>query len=251
MAVETGLRWALNLVTVLLATSTAILGILLINHLFKNKLKHLFDNLEVFIFSFLIFGYSCFAVAEVCWFLILGIMDQTLSASMPDFYWVVGSVFLLLAFCIMFIQLYRQHGELNHLLIMLVLGVIILGGISYFTYSLVQLEAPKTSGDLFLSYFYPLMSALILVLSFGVYLFFERIDRFAHNLLLLSVANAAFLIGDLLYTVITIKKEYGFYGFLSDVSYIVAYFLCSFSFLWLLFHLRRNSQPEENENSAL
>ncbi len=228
------IQGTLYLITSVLAALAAVLGAVIINKLFgDNHLKELFSNTKLFIFSCLVFGYVCFALAELNWFLIFKVFGKTSSASMPDFYWVVGSFFSLIAFAAFFGHMYQRHGKPHHLGAMSIFAVIVLGSVLLFQYGL-DLTASSTAGILFLGYFYPVASSIILISSLSVYLFFEKIDRFRNTFLFIFLANFAFLSGDLAYTYITKKGIYGPVGAFSDFSYIFAYLLVSFAFLYLL-----------------
>lgn len=232
------LQWSLYLITLILAGTTTILGLFVLNKLFQNKLKDLFSNVSFFVFFFLIFGYSCFALGEVCWFLIFDVFEQMPSASMPDFYWVTGSVFQLLAFVSFSVYMFKHHGQLRHAYALLIFGAVVLVGILGFIFGLNLVGAERTVGSTFLGYFYPLMTGLILIASLSVYLFIEKIGSFQTNFLFLFLANFAFLSGDLLYTYITATGGYGILGAASDLLYIAAYLLCSLSFFILLMKTR-------------
>jgi len=53
------------MITLIFALITAVLGMISVNSLFRNKIKELFNNVSFLIFFCLIFGYVCFALAEL------------------------------------------------------------------------------------------------------------------------------------------------------------------------------------------
>ena len=216
------------LITLFVASITAILGLILVNHLMKTK-KY-FDNRLVFIFSFLTFGYVCFALAELAWYLLFKVFNQAPMVSMPDFYWVLGSVWLLIGFTTLSVHLHRQHGEFRTTMALLFFAAVVLGAVLYYV---LGTDVGGTEGSVFLGYYYPLMSTFILIASLSVYLFQEKIALFHHDLLLFFIANILFLLGDLFY--INSASGFGVTGILSEGSYILAYLLCGSSFLsiWL------------------
>lgn len=226
------LQSGLYLITLILALSTAILGLISANTLFKNKLKELFSDINFFIFFFLIFGYICFALAELCWYLLFKLLGEMPSASMPDVYWIAGSVFLLIAFVTFSAHMHKNQGSYVHVLSSIILTAVILGLVIVYVY--IINAGGATVGNIFLGYFYPIMSSLILISSLSVFLFYKNIGLFKTNFLLLVLANLAFLGGDLLYVYITFTGGYGSAGILSDILYIAAYSLCTVSFLSLL-----------------
>ena len=235
------LQQPLYLVTVLFAVLTAFLGIIIVDALYKNRSHERLDGVLVLVFSLLAFGYGCFALGEVTWYLIFDLFNQNPALSMPDFYWVVGSIFLFIAFTIFSVHMHNRHGDTNKTVILLIFSIVLLGSIGIFLSQLNITEAGNTAGKIFLGYFYPIVSSLILIASVSVYLFYEKISALRNNLLLLLLANFAFLAGDLLYTYSSIKGSYDLIGVLSDLLYIVAYLLCVISFFSLLLKLK---QPE-------
>ncbi|MEK6969246.1 MAG: hypothetical protein AABW48_02355 [Nanoarchaeota archaeon] len=242
------LQWGLYLITLILAGTTALLGLFVLNKLFQNKLKDLFSNVSFFVFFLLIFGYSCFALGEVTWFLIFDVFKQMPSASMPDVYWVVGSVFQLLAYVSFSAYMFKHHGQLRHAVALLIFGGVVLAGVLGFIFGLNLVGAERTVGSAFLGYFYPLMTGLILIASLSVYLFIEKIGMFQTNFLFLFLANFAFLAGDLLYTYVTATGGYGVLGATSELLYIAAYLLCSLSFFILLMKTRNYSSAGPLKN---
>lgn len=237
------LQRPLYFITLVIAGFAAILGIILVMHLFNHqKTKNTVNNKILFIFSFLSIGYVCFALAEITWFLIFDVFQQLPSASMPDVYWVAGSFCLLLAFVTFSVFVHAQHGQVRHGLALFLFAAMVLGGVFYFLLKMGILGGSTTLGQDFLSHFYPIMSALILIASFSVYLFSDKLDTFKNNLILFMIANAAFLLGDLLYTSYITQEVYGLGGVLSDIFYIAAYALCSGSFFSLIFKVGDNSE---------
>lgn len=216
----------------------ALLGIVLLNHLLKKKNRDLFDGKVTFVFALLALGYSCFALAELSWYLLFELFNQTPMVSMPDFYWVLGSVSLLLAFVSFSIYMHKRHGEVSKSWTLLTFGVILVGIVLYYVLGIDFSQ--ETFGKAFLGYFYPLVSSLIVVASLSVYLFLEKISVFRSNLFLFFLANIAFLAGDLLYIDYGVSGVFGLGGVVSELSYIVAYGLCAFSFLDFLFKTQRD-----------
>lgn len=239
------LQGVLYFITLIFALFTAVLGIISVNVLFRDKLKELFSNTFFFIFFFLIFGYVCFALAELSWYLIFDVFEQDPSVSIPDLYWIVGSFFLLIAFFTLTIHLHRNHGDSGKIISLLILAAVVLGGVVFFVNVIGLTETGKSSGHIFLGYFYPIISSLILVFSSSILFFNEKIELFNSTLSFLFLANVAFLAADLLYTLITVKETYGTAGVLSDLGYILAYLLCGLAFLALLFKARDYQNNKE------
>lgn len=237
---ESFLQGPLYLLMLIFSGLTAILGFTLVHHLSKKESKGLFSGSIRFIFTALAIGYSFFALAELSWYLIFDVFKQLPSVSMPDFYWVVGDFFLLLGFITFSAYMHKQHGSWSKSTFLIVLALILFSGVIFFLYSMDLSTIGEDSAKMFLGYFYPLISSAILIASANVYLFFDQIDQFKASFLLFLTANIAFLSGDLLYVYYLVKGGYGLVGIISDSLYVVAYLLCSWSFLMLVLKIREH-----------
>ena len=182
-------------------------------------------------------GYALFAMGEVTWYLINNIFNTIPTAGMPDFYWVTGAGFMILSFVALSRVLHQSYGD-NHKLLPLLLvgGALMLGVIIYVSTSL---SNGVGEGDsVFLAYFYPLSTALILLLSANLLLYFHQLGQFEKDLLYLFFANIGFLGGDLLYIYWNASNLLGFF---SDIFYFFAYGLSAFAFFTLLIKLHLHS----------
>ncbi len=235
MVVE-ALQGNLYLITLIFALLTAILGIIVINSLFKDKLEELFSDLKFFIFFFLITGYVLFALGELSWYLLFKVFEMPPTVSIPDLYWVSGSAVMFLSFIALSYTLYKNNGELSKLNILLILGAILAVVVTYFV-STIDLEATKSQGNVFLGYFYPIMSTLILITSANLLFHFRNVDPYEQKLILLFYANIGFLLGDLLYIYTSSQGIYGTLGMISDLAYIGAYCLSAVTFFRLMMKL--------------
>ncbi len=230
------LQGALNLVTLIFALLTVIFGILLVNILFKNKLKELFSDRKFFIFFFLIFGYALFALGELTWYLIFKVFEETPAAGMPDFYWVTGAFFMLISLIALGSELYKSYGQTQKLLPLIISGSILIILVVFYV-SIASPEDAKGS-EFFLGYFYPIMTSLILISSTNLLLFYKHLESLEANLVYLFFANIGFLGGDLLYAYWGIS---GFLGSLANFFYVLAYGLSAFAFFTLLVKLHLHS----------
>lgn len=232
------LQGVIYFVLALIATLTAVLGLVFVNHLFKKRAKETISNSYTFFFSALGFGYACFALAELCWFLIFKLFGESASGSMPDFYWVIGAVSLFLGFTVFYIFASSKQGKGHRILILIILFAVS-SMILYYLLGVNIIPHDTSSGQMFLGYFYPMMSALILISSVGVYLFMSREEAFSTPLLLMVIANVLFFIGDLLYSYAAFESIYGFIGLFSDSVYVLAYLSCCLSFYYFLNRIKR------------
>ncbi len=223
----TDVQGVLYFVTLLFAVFTAITSFLVVHELFRNKSKLLFSNILPVVFSLLAFGYACFALAEVTWFVIFDIFNQLPSVSMPDLYWFVGSLSLLAGFATFSSHMYQQHGQLGKGIALLSITALVLGFLLYFVLSSYLIPTGKPRDEIFVGYFYPITSLLILISSVSVYLFFDRVQQVGNVLLILALANLAIFVGDVLYTYYKFDNIYGTTAMASDVLYALAYLLCA------------------------
>ncbi len=214
----------LTLTTTVFAAATALAGIIMLNSLFKEKLKALFDDSRYFIFFFLISGYTFYALGEVLWFLISTVFKKVPQVGMPDFYWVLGSVFELIAFFGLAYSLHAFHREGSKAWLMAIIGAALLAVALFLTAGLGRGE---TGAGKFLVFYYPLSTALIVALSLSVPFFYHSLELLGMPLLLLFAANVIFLVADLSYSA---AGAAAFPEFL----YTIAYALSAFSFTAML-----------------
>jgi len=219
----------LYLLTLVIAGITAVLGFLVVHQFLRRKSSEKLSNTRVVIFSLLAFGYTCFALGELSWYVIFDIFKQLPSVSMPDLYWVAGSVSLLAGFMLYSFTLFKQRQELQKGLLIIFLEIVFFGVMLYYVLGANIIHENNAPGQIFLGYYYPLVSAFILLSSLSIY-FLSRDQPFGSSWLYLLSANLAFFVGDLLYTY-SAFRGYGLVGALSDIFYIAAYGLCSFFFL--------------------
>jgi hypothetical protein len=219
---------SLYLVNLIFAFLTVIFGALCLNTLFRNRLKELFSDHKFFIFFFLLIGYALFAMGELTWYLTLQVFEKTPSVGMPDFYWITGSLFMLLSFAVLSISLHQSHGEAPQFVTLVMGGAALVIGVLVY--------ASIADGSL-LGYLYPLMTSLILILSVNMLLYYRRLDAFEIHLFYLVFANVGFLLGDLLF----LSPASAWLGVLSNLSYIFAYGLSAFAFLNLLIRFYHHS----------
>lgn len=223
------------LTTAVFAAATALTGIIMLNSLFKEKLKALFDDAQYFIFFFLISGYTFYAMGEVLWYLITIVFKSASIVGMPDFYWVLGSLFEVIAFFGLAYSLHSFHRDRSKAVLMMIIGIALLVVVLFFVAGLGRTSAGV---EQFLTFYYPLSTALIVALSLAVPFFYHSLELVGLPLVLLFVANVVFLAADLSYSVAGT-------GAFSEMLYTVAYALGAFSFLALLARVHKNHPANE------
>ncbi len=219
----------LNFTTFLFALMTAIFGILMVNSLFKDKLKNLFDDVTYFIFFFLVSGYTLFALGETMWYLLFIVFGKVSAVGMPDVYWVLGSLLIFLAFFTLSISLRRTFGQSGKSSLLYLGGAAMAVLVFMYLSSIGLTEQAESKAHLFIGFFYPLISSLIVVFSAHILLYFSRIGKFRGSLLLLFFANCGILLGDIVYISATVQPSVTA-DIIFNFIYSIAYFLSAVSF---------------------
>lgn len=219
------------------ASLTAIFGLTLVHKLFKNRIKMNFNNFTLISFALIAFGYACFAFAEMIYFITYDIFKLTPIVGMADLYWFFGSIFLFVGFSTFSVYLYQKHGQLQKGLFLIIGTGIVFSFLLYYALSTSTMQESKTPLAMFIGYFYPIASCLILIASSSIFLFFEHLDDIEITLLYLLFANIGIFFSDILYTY-SFSGSYGFAGSLSDVLSAVAYALCAYAFITLLMKMK-------------
>ena len=234
----------LNLTTVVFALSTAVCGILVLNSLFKDKLQELFDDKTFFIFFLLVTGYILFALGELTWYLTFKLLSEVPSPSMPDFYWVSGSLILVFAFGTLSTLYHHQNRDINKIGFTLGLGVVLVGLVIFYLTSIDLTQLAKTQGQVFIGFFYPIASSLLVVFSATILFYLHHLKHFRTSLILFFCANLGIFIGDLLYVSTTVVGNGGVLELISGLIYTLAYLASTFSFLIVL--LKDHGLAEED-----
>ena len=232
MMVLENLQSTFYVITLILAALTGVFSYLLISKLWRNRSK--IDTPVLIVFILLSFGYACFALAELSWYMLYGFIERLPSASMPDLYWFVGSLALVLGYGYFSIAMYKEHGHLDRGLILLFSFGLVGGIILYYILSQGIVDSGSNQLAIFFGYYYPISSLLILIASVSVYLFFDKLNTLGTPLLMLAMANLATFIADSIYSYYSFKNIYGLLGVTSDLLYIISYliYVISFYLLW-------------------
>lgn len=234
------LQEPMYLILAIMALITAVSGLLLLNGLFKKKIEDLFNDAHFFTFFFLTWGYILFALGELCWYLIFKVFNETSSTGMSDFYWVAGSILMILSFAVLSVGFYKRYSQTHKFASLITIGIIFLAGIFIYLYS--TISPSGSAGETFLTYYYPLSSGLILLLSTSIILYYKNLNHFGKKLILLFFASICFFIGDLLY--VSLGDAYSLMGVVSDGIYLLAYLLSTIALLSLM--LKTNSASDES-----
>jgi hypothetical protein len=142
---------------------------------------------------------------------------------------------MIISFIALNVGLHQTHKDLGKLLTQVLFGVVILGGVLFYLSSIgIWENQTQESGNQILGNIYPIASAIILIISFNLLMFYKKMEFSGKHILLLFFANIFFLVGDLLYVYTTININANLISNLSDGLYVVAYTLSALAFITLL-----------------
>lgn len=144
-------------------------------------------------------------------------------------------IFVFSGFIYLAVFLYREqdnHGKglwlmgfisvISALVIYYLIGNFILG-----------FQGGESVFEIFLDYFYPIGSALILISTIFIYTSFRELDALGTPLLLLTLSAFSTFVADMLYTYYSWNDIYGIAGVLSDSIYAIDYLLSFAAFFML------------------
>jgi len=213
------------------ALIAALAGIVLINSLFKDKIKELFDDANYFFFFFLATGYTLYALGEVSWYLILKTSGQPEANSISDVYWSMGMMVILAAFVVFAFTMHRKYGEMQQRKSWIIIAISIAFMAAMYLFFVNQNSTqPYPFG-----YFYLIMSSLILIISINIVLFRQKIAQLGQGVLVFFfLANIGTFIGDALFLYATTLGTYGMAGALSGIDYLGAYALSALAFVVII-----------------
>ncbi len=213
------------------ALIAALTGIILINSLFKDKIKELFDDANYFFFFFLTAGYTLYALGEISWYLILKTSGQPETNSISDIYWTIGVILILAAFLVFAYTMHKRYGELQQRKSWIIIAISIAFAIGMYLFFVNQnATQPYPFG-----YFYLIMSSLILIISINIVLFRQKIAQLGQGFLVLFfLANIGTFVGDALFLYATTQGTYGIAGAVAGIAYLGAYALSALAFIVII-----------------
>ena len=215
------IQHGLNLITLLAAAITVVVGIHLIHFLSMRKVSGNFSNKWLIIFYFMAFGYALFAAGDLAWYLIFNLLKQAPGVSMPDFYWVLGSFCTLMAFGTLFFS--SRIGMRSGMFLLITVAAV---AITWFVVNTIIASVSV------LGYYYPMVSMLVSMLSLGAYLSARRM-QIGIPLGTFVVANFCVTIADIFFSYTSFQQTYGFAGLIADLFYLAGYVLISWAFIEL------------------
>jgi len=208
------------------AALAAISGLVVLQGFFHNKLKELFNDVNYFIFFFLVFGYFLYALGELSFYLAeIAFQDQSI-IGIHDIYWSSGGILILISFIALAKLLFREQHSGGKVTTFLITGAMIVGFVLAAVFGLIGSES-----QYFFGYFYPIISSLIVTASLSVVLFYNQLGGFKEVLLLFFLASGGILLGDVFFHYSTTWGVYGAIGLTADIFYLIGYTLSFAAFV--------------------
>ncbi|HLC52280.1 MAG TPA: hypothetical protein VJI98_03505 [Candidatus Nanoarchaeia archaeon] len=236
------LESTLFLAVAILAALAAVMGIVVLEGFFRNKLKDLFNDVNYFIFFFIVAGYFLYALGEVSFFLTRKVFKNAGQIGIQDVYWTGGAFLIFVSFIALSLLLHREKGRAGKFFLQALVGTAIVILVS----SLILGFSQKSQDYSFVT-FYPIISALIVAASFSIILYFKELGPMAQPLAIFWMASCLILIGDILFSFGTAKSILTITDLLSDAFYLLGYGVSGIGFLAL--RVKMNRLAFENSNS--
>lgn len=217
------------------AVLTVIFAFLLLYEIIKYKEKR-YRKALVIVFLLVSIGFLFNGAAELAWSFISSILKMSPELGIPDILWIIGELLVLSGFAYFAVFMYKEYGKLKKGLTIIAIASIASASIIYYLISnfMTGQQAGKSAFEIFIGYFYPIASTLILISTLSVYLFFRELKEIGRPLILFALSRAFTFGGDTLYTYYIWNGTYGVPGVLSDGFYIIEYMLSALAFYLLL-----------------
>ncbi len=210
----------------LAAALAALAGFVTLEGFFRNKLKELFEDLDYFVFFFLVWGYLLYAVGEVSFYLTKFVFEDTSLLGIQDVYWSGGAFLSVVSFIALAMMLYRRHPHSGKALSHLLVGS---GVVLFVVLLLFGLIKPATT----FGYAYPILSSLIVAFGLSVFFFLRELHDFGMSLQFFFIASSFILVGDLFFAFTAAQSGYGAVTLIGDLAYLVGYVFSAIAFVVL------------------
>ncbi|MFQ5474337.1 MAG: hypothetical protein ACE5DM_00740 [Candidatus Nanoarchaeia archaeon] len=183
---------------------------------------------------FLLFsiGLILWVVAELGWDIWAFTAGETPGISFLDILWAAGYFFTIPAFLIFTTFILKKHKNLKKGLLGVGAAALVTAVMTFVLVAFIIAQGIEDASglELFIYFFYPIASVLMVVSASSVYLFFRQIKPLSLPLLLLALGTLASFFGDTLFTYYDWNGIYGWAGALSDIFYAMDYGLWAVAF---------------------
>jgi len=224
----------LSIIVALLSTISGILGIIVLEKFFGNRLRELFEDTHYLIIFLLVAGYILYALGETTFYLTQIFSAKTTQIGIQDLYWSIGGILLTISFFSIAHKLSKNQDKtkLYSLYFISVITTLI------FVY---YISLPATS---FFDYFYPFLSAISFIYAASIFLFLHTNEELQTPLEIWVIASFFFLIGDLFFGINPLGQTEELALIIADIAYIAGYTASCFAFIDLYKHLHSLQSKE-------
>lgn len=234
-----------DMLSYILAFSSPLAGIfaaILVYKIYKKDEPKVGRLLKI-VFTLIAIGYVLWGFAEGWWtYLYYGLGNINVVTS-ADIFWVAGYFVVFAGFIYFASQMYKIHGGLKKGLVTTGIVTIVSAAVLFYLIGslILGFQEGESAIEIFLDYFYPIASAVLIISSIAIYQFYKEAKAVGTTLLLVALSILAYFVGDMFFTYYSWNEIYGVPGLISDVSYIIGDIVAIFAFGKLAFS-KKNSE---------
>ncbi len=188
------------------------------------------------VFTLLAAGFVLWALGDVAWDIMLYVLGVEPYPSIADLFYVAGYIPAAAGLAYLWREVWVSRGEPRNQVVAFIVGALGIGALTYLMISgsiMAVGQEGETLTEAALDYAYPLLSALMASLAFGVYWFFGS-SKIKKALLLIAGGMLFFFVGDMVFTYLAWNGiETGVWSLVSNGAYLLSYVLSGFGF-WTL-----------------
>ncbi|MFH2027581.1 MAG: hypothetical protein ABIJ08_00445, partial [Nanoarchaeota archaeon] len=151
------------------AVLTTIFAILFIMKMRGKEQKDIKQHM-MRIFYLLGIAYILYTIAEISWSVIEELMGQNPQLGFPEYFWIMGALFFMAGFAYFTVYTYKRYQASKKSIITLILVTLVSAAIVAYLVGnfIVGFQEGESVFEIFLDYYYPVTSAIILILSISV-----------------------------------------------------------------------------------
>ncbi len=224
----------LSFLVAIIATISALAGILVLEKFFGNRIRELFEDTHYLIIFLLVSGYILYALGETTYYLTKTFTIKNPEIGIQDLYWLFGGIILTISFFSIAHKLSKNQDKMK-LYFLYFLSII---SILLFIY---YMSIPTTS---FFDYFYPLLSTLSFIFAGSIFLYLHTNEELQTPLQIWAIASFFFLIGDVFFGINPFGQTEELAIMIADMAYIAGYSTSCFAFIELYKHLHSLQSKE-------
>lgn len=212
----------------LFAILSTVFSCFVLSKIYKKKGSNGVKKNLIFIFGLFSVGLIFSTLGELSWDFAEFILNVQIYYGFPDFFWMIGLFFIFLGF----LGFYLKNSDNKSKSGLVIFSTVVV----LFILSILLINYPKDYNlfELFLYFYYPIITSLTIVFTFPVYLSFRKEKVFGKSLLLFAFAHLSNFIAESIYTFYGWIETYGYINLTYDFFYFMFYFLSSLSLYILI-----------------